>query len=46
MIRLTPDFFAEVTDGAPVTLTFVFWSGETVTYQVTRTGDTVSGTPL
>jgi aryl-phospho-beta-D-glucosidase BglC (GH1 family) len=44
-ITLTPEFFAEVTDGAPVTLTFVFWSGETVSYRVTRTGDTVTGTP-
>lgn len=44
-IRLTPEFFAEVTDGAPVTLTFVFWSGETVAYRVTRTGATVTGTP-
>ncbi|GGN37161.1 aryl-phospho-beta-D-glucosidase BglC (GH1 family) [Actinoplanes campanulatus] len=43
-IRLTPDFFAEVTDGAPVNLRFYLWSGETVTYQVTRTGTAVSGT--
>ena len=42
-IRLTPEFFAEVTDGAPVTLTFIFWSGETVSYRVTRTGTTVTG---
>ncbi|MBO3739735.1 cellulase family glycosylhydrolase [Actinoplanes flavus] len=44
VIRLTPDFFAEVTDGAPVNLRFYFWSGATVTYQVTRTGTVVSGT--
>ncbi|MFC4072149.1 cellulase family glycosylhydrolase [Actinoplanes subglobosus] len=44
-IKLTPEFFAEVTDGVPVTLTFVFWSGENVTYQVTRTGTSVTGTP-
>ncbi|WP_436523065.1 cellulase family glycosylhydrolase [Actinoplanes sp. HUAS TT8] len=43
-IKLTPAFFAEVNDGAPVTLTFIFWSGATVTYQVTRTGTTVTGT--
>ncbi|GAA0449883.1 endoglucanase [Actinoplanes capillaceus] len=43
-IRLTPDFFAEVTDGAVVNLRFYLWSGETVTYQVTRTGTLVSGT--
>ncbi|GIE81460.1 endoglucanase [Actinoplanes philippinensis] len=44
-IKLTPEFFAEVTDGAPVTLKFLFWSGETVTYQVTRNGAEVTGTP-
>ncbi|GGN67695.1 endoglucanase [Actinoplanes lobatus] len=43
-IRLTPDFFAEVTDGAVVNLRFYLWSGETVSYQVTRTGTVVSGT--
>jgi endoglucanase len=43
-IRLTAEFFAEVTDAAPVTLTFIFWSGATVTYHVTRTGTTVTGT--
>ncbi|MEV6349041.1 cellulase family glycosylhydrolase [Actinoplanes sp. NPDC051851] len=45
-ITLTPDFFAEVTDGAPVTLVFYFWSGETVGYTATRTGTTVTGVPL
>ncbi|MEV6299685.1 cellulase family glycosylhydrolase [Actinoplanes sp. NPDC051861] len=44
-IKLTPDFFAEVTDGAPVTLKFYFWSGDTLTYHVTRSGTTVTGTP-
>jgi endoglucanase len=44
-IKLTPEFFAEVTDGAPVTLEFVFWSGATVTYLVTRTGTAVTGAP-
>nr|WP_229688687.1 cellulase family glycosylhydrolase [Micromonospora yangpuensis] len=43
-IELTPEFFAEVNDGARVTLTFHFWSGATVTYHVTRSGDTVTGT--
>ncbi|MBG0562997.1 cellulase family glycosylhydrolase [Actinoplanes aureus] len=43
-IKLTPEFFAEVTDGAPVTLKFYFWSGEIVTYQVTRSGTEVTGT--
>ncbi|RYG67649.1 cellulase, partial [bacterium] len=35
-IVLRPAFFAEVTDGAPVTLTFHFWSGATVDYTVVR----------
>ncbi|MEU4158085.1 cellulase family glycosylhydrolase [Actinoplanes sp. NPDC026670] len=43
-IRLTPEFFAEVTEGAPVTLTFIFWSGSTVSYQVLRNGTSVTGT--
>ncbi|MGW6128548.1 cellulase family glycosylhydrolase [Cellulomonas sp. NPDC055163] len=43
-IVLRPAFFAEVTDGAPVELTFHFWSGETVAYTVVRNGTTVTGT--
>ncbi len=43
-IVLRPAFFAEVTDGAPVHLTFHFWSGRTVDYTVTRTGTEVTGT--
>ncbi|WP_079575567.1 cellulase family glycosylhydrolase [Krasilnikoviella flava] len=43
-ILLRPAFFAEVTDGAPVTLTFHFWSGDTVEYTVTRDGAAVIGT--
>ncbi|MDP9792649.1 endoglucanase [Catenuloplanes nepalensis] len=43
-IVLKPEFFAEVTDGARVTLTFHFWSGTTVTYYVTRSGTSVTGT--
>jgi endoglucanase len=43
-IALKPEFFAEVNDGARVTLTFHFWSGTTVTYFVTRSGSTVTGT--
>jgi aryl-phospho-beta-D-glucosidase BglC (GH1 family) len=42
-IALTPTFFGEVADGAPVTLTFHFWSGETLTYTVTRSGTAVTG---
>ncbi|MEV2238274.1 cellulase family glycosylhydrolase [Micromonospora sp. NPDC049891] len=42
-ITLTDTFFAEVRDGAPVTLTFHFWSGAQVTYRVTRSGSNVTG---
>ncbi|MFF5214536.1 cellulase family glycosylhydrolase [Micromonospora sp. NPDC000442] len=42
-ITLTDTFFGEVRDGAPVTLTFHFWSGAQVTYRVTRSGSTVTG---
>ncbi|WP_329579625.1 cellulase family glycosylhydrolase [Streptomyces sp. NBC_01361] len=45
-LRLTPDFLNSLKDGVPVTLTFHFWSGATVTYQVTRSGDTVTGTAV
>ncbi|WP_251152622.1 cellulase family glycosylhydrolase [Cellulosimicrobium sp. Marseille-Q4280] len=45
-IVLRPAFFAEVTDGAPVTLTFHFWSGEVVEYTVQRDGATVTGTAV
>ncbi|KAF4405842.1 cellulase family glycosylhydrolase [Streptomyces lycii] len=41
---LTPDFFAEVNDGARVTLTFHYWSGTKLTYYVTKSGTTVTGT--
>jgi hypothetical protein len=43
-IKLTPAFFAEVNDGT-VNLTFHFWSGDTVTYTLTKTGTEVTGTP-
>ncbi|MEJ3746168.1 cellulase family glycosylhydrolase [Actinomycetes bacterium KLBMP 9797] len=43
-ITLTPAFFAEVNDGAKVTLTFHFWSGGTATYYVTKSGSNVTGT--
>jgi len=43
-ITLTPAFFDSLTDGARVTLTFHFWSGALVTYYVTKTGTTVTGT--
>ena len=44
VITLKPEFFAEVTDGSRVTLKFHFWSGAVVTYHVTRSGTTVTGT--
>ncbi|MEU7874680.1 cellulase family glycosylhydrolase [Dactylosporangium sp. NPDC049140] len=44
-ITLKPALFGEVKDGARVTLTFHFWSGATVTYIVTKSGDRVTGTP-
>ncbi|NJQ02815.1 cellulase family glycosylhydrolase [Streptomyces zingiberis] len=42
--KLTSDFFAEVRDGARVTLTFHYWSGTTVRYHVTKSGSSVTGT--
>jgi endoglucanase len=42
-ITLTSALFAEVNDGARVALTFHFWSGTTVTYYVTKSGGTVTG---
>ncbi|MGW2815578.1 cellulase family glycosylhydrolase [Streptomyces sp. NPDC001415] len=38
------DFLKSLKDGAPVTLTFRFWTGATVTYTVTKSGNTVTGT--
>lgn len=43
-IVLKPEFFAEVRDDSPVTLTFHFWSGATVSYRVTKSGSSVTGT--
>ncbi|MFE1883203.1 cellulase family glycosylhydrolase [Streptomyces diastatochromogenes] len=43
-IRLTPAFLDTVKDNARVKLTFLFWSGATVTYHVTKSGSTVTGT--
>ena len=42
-IALKPELFAEITDGAKVTLTLHFWSGAKLTYYVTRSGSTVTG---
>ncbi|WP_371667175.1 cellulase family glycosylhydrolase [Streptomyces sp. NBC_00289] len=43
-IKLTPDFVNSLREDSRVTLTFHFWSGTSVTYHVTRTGSTVTGT--
>ena len=41
-IILKPEFFAEVNDGI-VNLTFHFWSGTQLTYRLTKSGTTVTG---
>jgi len=43
-IIMKPEFFNEVNDGARVTLTFHFWSGTQITYHVTKSGSSVTGT--
>jgi hypothetical protein len=43
-LTLTPDYLNALRDSAPVTLTFHFWSGATVTYHVTKSGSSVTGT--
>ncbi|MFY1688247.1 cellulase family glycosylhydrolase [Plantactinospora sp. WMMB782] len=43
-ILLKPEFFAEVDDG-PVILTFHFWSGTQLTYRLTKSGNSVTGSP-
>ncbi|MFJ9121384.1 cellulase family glycosylhydrolase [Streptomyces sp. NPDC102394] len=43
-ITLTSDYLNALRDGAQATLTFHFWSGATVTYHVTRSGSSVTGT--
>ncbi|MFR0357486.1 cellulase family glycosylhydrolase [Streptomyces sediminimaris] len=43
-ITLTSAFLTAITDGAPVTLTFHFWSGATATYHVTKSAGSVTGT--
>ena len=43
-ITLTTAFFNEVNNGARVTLTFHFWSGTKVTYHITKSGSSVTGT--
>ncbi|MET7517716.1 cellulase family glycosylhydrolase [Streptomyces sp. NPDC005480] len=41
---LTPAFLAALRDNAPVKLTFHYYSGATVTYHVTKSGGSVTGT--
>ncbi|WP_328875612.1 cellulase family glycosylhydrolase [Streptomyces sp. NBC_00287] len=43
-IILTPEFLNTLRDGEPATLVFHFYSGTTVTYHVTRSGSSVTGT--
>jgi len=43
-ILLTSDFLTSLRDGAQATLVFHFWSGSTVTYRVTKSGSSVTGT--
>lgn len=42
-IKLLPEFFNSVKDG-DVTLKFHFWSGDVVTYKITKSGTRVTGT--
>ncbi|WP_025723166.1 cellulase family glycosylhydrolase [Paenibacillus polymyxa] len=42
-IKLLPEFFNSVKDGE-VTLKFHFWSGDVVTYKITKSGNRVTGT--
>ncbi|WP_229378329.1 cellulase family glycosylhydrolase [Streptomyces sp. VRA16 Mangrove soil] len=39
-----PDFLKSLKDDAPVTLTFRFWTGDNITYTITKSGNTVTGT--
>ncbi|MDT9695663.1 cellulase family glycosylhydrolase [Streptomyces sp. P17] len=43
-IILTPEFLGSLRDGEPATLVFHFYSGAKVTYQVTKSGTSVTGT--
>nr|WP_284039804.1 hypothetical protein [Micromonospora sp. MSM11] len=44
-ILMKPEFFAEV-DNGPVTLTFHFWSGTQITYRLSKSGSSVTGSPV
>ncbi|MFC0434351.1 cellulase family glycosylhydrolase [Kutzneria buriramensis] len=41
---MTSDFLNSLKDGAPVKLTFHYWTGTSLTYHVTKSGNTVTGT--
>jgi aryl-phospho-beta-D-glucosidase BglC (GH1 family) len=43
-ITLKQTFFADTRDNSTINLTFHFWSGETVTYTLTRSGTAITGT--
>ncbi|MEU0112576.1 cellulase family glycosylhydrolase [Streptomyces bobili] len=43
-IILTPEFLETLRDGEPATLVFHFYSGSTVTYHVTKSGGSITGT--
>ncbi|MEU0337545.1 cellulase family glycosylhydrolase [Streptomyces bobili] len=43
-IILTPEFLETLRDGEPATLVFHFYSGGTVTYHVTKSGGSITGT--
>ncbi|WP_433432775.1 cellulase family glycosylhydrolase [Nonomuraea sp. CA-141351] len=43
-IRLLRELVSQMRENTSLTLTFHFWSGAKITYQVTRSGDTVTGT--
>lgn len=44
-ITITPKFFAETTGGA-INLTFHFWSGQIVKYQISFKGNKITGKPI
>ncbi|MDQ0114456.1 cellulase family glycosylhydrolase [Paenibacillus harenae] len=43
-VMITPNFFSETTGGT-INLTFHFWSGAIVKYQLTTKGNRITGTP-
>jgi endoglucanase len=45
-ITLTEKFLTSLRDNAPVTLTFHFYSGTKITYQVVKSGSTVTGSTV